>query len=75
MDGIAVHIAAALVLIGAGCAVTIVSAYALPLSVRLRAQEHGRFAGLCASPGHDPTGRHSGPQGPALQNPVPVEQI
>jgi hypothetical protein len=33
----------------AGCAVTVLSAYVVPLWIRVRGQAHGRFAGLCAS--------------------------
>jgi hypothetical protein len=36
----------ALVLVGAGCAATILSAHVFPLWIRARGQAHGRYAGL-----------------------------
>jgi len=39
----------ALALLGIGCAATVLSAQIVPLSVRVRGQAHGRFAGLSAA--------------------------
>jgi len=39
----------AVALLGIGCAATVLSAQIVPLSVRVRGQAHGRFAGLSAA--------------------------
>jgi hypothetical protein len=36
-------------LLAAGCVATVLSAYAVPLWIRVRGQAHGRFAGLSAA--------------------------
>jgi hypothetical protein len=48
MQTIGIYIAAAL-LVGAGCAATVLSAYVFPLWIRVLGQPHGRFAGLSAT--------------------------
>ena len=73
MDGIATYIVAALALIGAGCAATALSVYLYPLSMRMRGQDHGRFAGLSSPYGVDLTRPET--KGHVAQNPVPAEQI
>jgi hypothetical protein len=55
METISLCIIAAL-LIGAGCASTVLSTYVFPLSVRVRGQAHGRFAGLSAVEQDSPSG-------------------
>jgi hypothetical protein len=73
MDGIATYLVAALALIGAGCAATVLSVYLYPLSIRMRGQDHGRFAGLSSPYGVDPAQPEI--KGHIMQNPVAAEQI
>ena len=48
MEAIAYFIIA-VVLVVAGCVATVLSAYVVPLRIRVRGQAHGRFAGLSAA--------------------------
>jgi hypothetical protein len=73
MEGIGVHIVAALVLIGVGCCATVLSVYVFPLSVRVRGQRHGRFAGLCLPQRGQSATTPAKEQ--VAQNPVPGGQI
>jgi len=74
MEGIGVHIVAALVLIGVGCCATVLSVYVFPLSVRVRGQRHGRFAGLCL-PQRGQSATNPTAKGQVAQNPVAGGQI
>jgi hypothetical protein len=49
METVALFIIA-VALVAVGCAATVVSAYVVPLWIRVRGQAHGRFAGLSAAP-------------------------
>ena len=49
MEAIAYFIIA-VALVAAGGVATVLSVYVVPLSIRVRGQEHGRFAGLSAAP-------------------------
>jgi len=72
METISLCIIAAL-LIGAGCASTVLSTYVFPLSVRVRGQAHGRFAGLSAVEQDSPSGstrKVGGPGHGAVQRPA-----
>ena len=48
MEAVAYFIIA-VALFAAGCVATVLSAYLVPLWIRVRGQAHGRFAGLAAA--------------------------